>query len=140
MSTLSAFFAQNAEMEIVDELVVSERFKDEKGEPIPWKLRSMTEEENEQVRKASTKKVKGKGGVYTPEMDFNEYTARLVAMCVVYPDLKDAELLKSYGVMAAESLLKRMLLPGEYTTLLQKVQVLNGFDKSEQDLVDEVKN
>lgn len=140
MSTLSAFFAQNASTEVLDELVVSDRFKDEQGEPIPWKLRSMTEEENEHVRKASTKKVKGKGGVYTPETDFNEYTARLVTTCVVYPDLKDAELLKSYGVMGAESLLKRMLLPGEYTTLLQRVQELNGFNKSEQDMVDEVKN
>ncbi|PZM65344.1 phage tail assembly chaperone [Paenibacillus dendritiformis] len=140
MSTLSAFFAQNVEGEVTEELVVSQRFKDANGKPIPWKLRSMTEAENEQCRKAATKKVKGKGGAVTPEIDFNEYTAKLIVGSVEFPDLKNVELQQSYGVMGAEALLRKMLLPGEYTNLLQQVQALNGFDKSEQDLVDEVKN
>lgn len=140
MSTLSAFFAQNVEAEVTQELPVSNRFKDEKGNPILWKLRSMTESENEQCRKAATKQVKGKGGVVTPDIDFNEYTAKLIVASVEFPDLKNAELQQSYGVMGAEALLRKMLLPGEYTNLLQNVQALNGFDKSEQDLVDEVKN
>jgi len=139
MSTLSAFFAQNAEVEVTEKLVVSNRFKDEKGEGIEWEIRSMTEQENEQCRKAATKQIKNKG-VVTQDIDFNAYTAKLITSSVVYPDLKNAELQQSYGVMGAEDLLKKMLLPGEYTTLLQAVQGLNGFDKSEQDLVEEVKN
>ncbi|MNC83125.1 Phage XkdN-like protein [compost metagenome] len=59
---------------------------------------------------------------------------------VVYPDLKDAELQKSYGVLGADQLLRKMLLPGEYATLLQKVQSINGFDKDVNELADEVKN
>ncbi|UHA72296.1 phage tail assembly chaperone [Paenibacillus sp. 481] len=140
MSTLSYFFAQNAEPNTETTHVVSVRFKNEKGEPVAWKLRSMTEVENERCRKASTKHIKGKGGVMTPEIDFNEYTAKLIVTSVVYPDLKDAELQKSYGIMGAEALLRAMLLPGEYTSLLTKVQELNGFDQDMNDLVDEVKN
>ncbi|OPA76621.1 phage portal protein [Paenibacillus selenitireducens] len=140
MSNLSAFFAQNVPTEVVEELVVSQRFKGKEEKPIPWKIRSMTEEENAALRKASMKKIKGKGGVYSQEIDFEEYTARLVATSVVFPELKNAELQQSYGVMGAEALLKKMLLPGEYTVLLQSVQSLNGFDKSEQDLIEEVKN
>lgn len=140
MSNLSAFFAQNVEAEVTEEVVVSQRFKDKDGNAIPWKIRSMTEEENAQCRKAAMKKIKGKGGVYSQEIDFEDYTARLVASSVVYPDLKNAELLDSYGVRGPETLLRKMLLPGEYTALLQKVQAMNGFDKSDADLIEEVKN
>lgn len=136
--SLSAFFAQNAPAEIVEEVVVSERFK-EKGKPIPWKLRSMTEGENEAIRKSAQRKVKDKG-VVTTETNTDEYLAKLAVASVVYPDLKDAELQKSYGVVGADQLIKRMLLPGEYATLIQKVQEINGFDKDINELSEEVKN
>ena len=61
-------------------------------------------------------------------------------MCVVYPDLTDAELQNSYGVMGDDNLLKKMLKSGEYAALLNKVQEINGFDITTQDLVDEAKN
>ncbi|CAG7616983.1 putative protein YqbN [Paenibacillus solanacearum] len=141
MSDLSVFFAQNASIEVTEEVVVSERFKaKDSTQPVPWKLRSMTEEEDEYIRKAVTKRVKGKNGVYTTETDHNEYLAKLAVTSVVFPNLKDVDLQKSYGVLGAESLLRKMLLPGEYTTLLQKVQEINGFDKDMNELVDEVKN
>lgn len=140
MTTLSYFFAQNAEPNTEMPFIVSQRFKDDKGEPVAWTLRSMSEVENEQCRKSATKQVKGKGGVVTPEIDFNEYTAKLIVASVVYPDLKNAELQQSYGVMGAEALLRKMLLPGEYTGLLQQVQTLNGFNQDMNELVNEVKN
>ncbi|MNN89462.1 Phage XkdN-like protein [compost metagenome] len=59
---------------------------------------------------------------------------------MTFPDLKNAELQKSYGVMGAEALLHKMLLPGEYANLVQKVQELNGFDADMNELVEEVKN
>ncbi|WP_248930136.1 phage tail assembly chaperone [Paenibacillus hamazuiensis] len=140
MSDLRVFYAQNAAIDITEEVVVSERFKDEQGQPVPWKLRSMTEAENEECRKAATRRVKGKNGMYVPETNSEEYIARLVVASVVFPNLKDAELQSSYGVLGAENLLRKMLLPGEYTTLIQKVQELNGFDQDINELVDDVKN
>ncbi|MCY9528389.1 Phage XkdN-like tail assembly chaperone protein, TAC [Paenibacillus sp. cl6col] len=140
MTTLSYFFAQNAEPNTEMPFIVSPRFKDDKGEAVAWTLRSMSEVENEQCRKSATKQVKGKGGVVTPEIDFNEYTAKLIVASVVYPDLKNAELQQSYGVMGAEALLRKMLLPGEYTGLLQQVQTLNGFNQDMNELVNDVKN
>ncbi|WP_068773456.1 phage portal protein [Paenibacillus sp. FJAT-26967] len=140
MSSLSMFFAQNASVDTEETVEVSYRFKDKDGKNVSWKIRSITEEENQECRKAATRKVKGKGGMYMPEMDTNEYLARLVVASVAFPNLKDAELLKSYGVMAAEKLVVKMLLPGEYAVLLEKVQAVNGFDQSVNDLKDEVKN
>jgi hypothetical protein len=138
--SLSAFFANNVQSEITEEVVVSERFKDEDGNPIPWKLRTMTEAENEQLRKSSTKMQKQKKGMQLPDLDPDLYVAKMVVACVVYPNLKDAELLQSYGVMAADELLKKMLLAGEYATLAEKVQEINGFDKDINDLAEDVKN
>lgn len=138
--SLSAFFGNNVQSEITEEVVVSERFKGEDGKPIPWKLRAMTEAENEQIRKSSTKMQKNKNGLQMPEVNMEQYMAKMVVACVIYPNLKDAELLQSYGVMAADELLKKMLLAGEYAALAQKVQEINGFDKDINDLVEEVKN
>ncbi|MEO3944104.1 phage portal protein [Gorillibacterium sp. CAU 1737] len=139
MADLSVFFAQNAVAGAIEEFIVSDRFQED-GVPVAWKLRSMTEEENEECRKAATRRVKAKGGAMIPETNPEEYLARLAVASIVYPELKNAELQRSYGVMGAEVLLRKMLLPGEYASLVQKVQELNGFDKDMNELVDEVKN
>lgn len=140
MSDLSVFFAQNANTDVTEDFVVSERFKDKDGNPVPWKLRGLTEEENEQCRKQATRKVKGRNGIQIPETDTEEYLAKLVVASVVFPNLKDEKLQDSYGVRGAENVVRKMLLAGEYAGLVQKVQEINGFDKSMNDLVDEVKN
>lgn len=140
MSDFSMFFAGQSSAEITEEFVVSVRFKNAEGNPVAWKLRSITEEENQECRKAATRKVKGKNGVFTPEIDPNDYMAKLMVSSVIYPDLKNSELQKSYGVLGAESLLRKMLLPGEFAALGERVQALNGFDRDMTDLVDDVKN
>lgn len=140
MSDMSMFFAGNAALEVSEDFVVSERFKDAEGKPVKWKLRSITEEQNSEIRKASTRKVKGKGGIHTPELDANEYMARLMTSCVVFPDLQNADLQKSYSVKGAEVLLRKMLLPGEFAALGERVQSMNGFDQDINELMDEVKN
>lgn len=136
---LSAFFAQNVVSEQMEDFIVSERFKDKDGKSIAWKLRSMTEEENEQCRKSATKREK-KGGKYITETNPEEYIAKLVTASVLFPVLKDAALQKSYGVMGETALLKKMLLPGEYAALSMKVQEINGFDRDTNELIEEVKN
>ncbi|MNB86508.1 Phage XkdN-like protein [compost metagenome] len=140
MSEFSMFFAQNVSCDTTEEFIVSSRFKDKDGNPVPWKLRSMTEDENQECRKAATRKVKGKNGIYTPEIDANDYMAKLMTASVEYPDLKNAELQRSYGVLGAEALLRKMLLPGEFAALGERVQMLNGFATDMNELVDEVKN
>ncbi|WP_240421659.1 phage tail assembly chaperone [Paenibacillus periandrae] len=140
MSDLSAFYAQNATATVTMEFVVSERFKGKDGSPLAWQLRGMTESQNEEIRAAATKRVQVKKGVTIPETNPNEYMAKLVVASVAFPNLKDAALQDSYGVKGAEDLLRKMLLPGEYSSLVEKVQQINGFDKEMNELVDEVKN
>jgi len=140
MSDLKAFFAQNVESDLVTEVVVSKRFKDAEGNPIKWKIKAIGEEENAQYRKESTKRVQVRKGVFTQETDNEAYIGKLVEACVVFPNLKDADLQKSYNVMGADQLIKRMLLPGEYGTLVQEIQKINGFDLDIEETIDEIKN
>jgi hypothetical protein len=142
MSNLSFFLRQNAIKDNNIKYVASKRFVDDKGKPVEWEICGITSEEDEDIRKACTRKVQvpGKRGQYTPETDFNEYLGKLASRCTVNPNLNDTELQKSYGVMGSDNLLKVMLKPGEYADYLAKIQEVNGFDVTMEEMVDEEKN
>ena len=63
-----------------------------------------------------------------------------VVKAVIYPNLNDADLQDSYGVMSAEELVKRMLLPGEFDDLANAVAQALGFETSVADDVETAKN
>lgn len=142
---LSAFLAKNAiKVENVKH-VVSTRFVDENKNPIAWEIKAITSSEDEALRKSCAKRVpipgkKNQYQQYQKETDIELYLSKLAVACTVFPNLDDAELQNSYGVMGAEVLLKTMLLPGEYVDYLEKVQEVCGFDTMLQDEVDEAKN
>jgi len=142
MSNLSGFLAQNALKSDNIKYVASKRFLDDAGNPMEWEISGITSTEDEALRKDCTKRVSlpGKRNVYTPETDYNLYLGRLAAKCTVFPNLNDAELQNSYGVMSADELLKVMLKPGEYAEYLSKIQGVNGFDVTFEDAVEEAKN
>lgn len=141
MNNLSAFLAENAIKQENEKHVVSNRFVQD-GKPIEWEARAVTSQEDEEIRKNCTKNVQvpGKKNQYMPKTDYDKYIASLAVACTVFPNLNDAQLQDSYGVMGADELLKTMLLPGEYADYLQIIQKINGFDKSLEDKVDEAKN
>lgn len=141
MSNFAAFMAGNANNVENVKFVASKRFVENK-KPVEWELKAIGSDLDEAIRKECTKKVpiNGKRGQYTQETDTDKYIAKMCVNCIVYPNLNDAELQDSYGVMGAEELLKKMLLPGEYTELKAKVMEVNGYDMSMEELVDEAKN
>lgn len=73
--------------------------------------------------------------MYRQRVDTSEYQAKLMAAAVVMPDLHDAALQDSYGVMSPEELLKEMLDDaGEYADLAIKVQQISGFTTLAEDV------
>jgi hypothetical protein len=139
---LRAFMAKNFEGNQEIEFVASKRFLNHDGKPEKWYLRTITAKEDAQIRKSCTRKVPSKRarGAYIPETDINEYLSKMLAECVVHPNLNDKELQDSYGVMCASDLIAAMLNPGEYAELTKKVQEINGFDTSMEELVEDAKN
>ena len=141
MSDLSFFLAANAEKRENKKVVVSTRFKNKDGKPVPWEIRSVSLEEDEALRKSCTKKVQvtGRKNQLTTDFDANAYLLKLVARAVVYPDLNNEELQNSYGVMGAEQLLKVMLYKDEFDMLAEEVTRVTEREDI-NDLVDEAKN
>lgn len=145
---LTAFLAENAIKPESTFYVVSPRFlseeQDEQGKPLPmrWEIKPITSEEDEEIRRESTRRVlvPGKKNLYQSETDVNLYTGKLAAACTAFPNLHDKALQDSYHVKSAEALLKRMLTPGEYANYVMKIQEVCGFDIALQDEVDEAKN
>ena len=141
MSNFAVFMAGNAKNDGIVKYVASKRFVD-KGKPVEWEIKAIDSDLDEAIRKDCTKKVPvaGKRGQYTPETDTDQYIGKMCVACTVFPNLKDAELQDSYGVKTPDALLKKMLLPGEYTDYKTKVMEVNGYDMSMEELVDEAKN
>ena len=135
MSKLSAFLHPVTSDE-EKEIVISKRFVDEKGDPIPFKIRAITQAENDQIIKASKRSVKV-NGVMQEKLDTTEMSRRLVVEGTVYPDFRDSELCNGYGTMNPYEVPGKMLLAGEYSNLLAEINKLSGFDV---DVEEEAKN
>lgn len=142
MGSLSCFLAQNAVPVENITHAASKRFLGADKKPVKWEIRCITSEEDEAIKKSCTKRVpvQGRKGMFVPETDYTAYVGKLAAACTVFPDLSNSELQDSYHVMGSDVLLKKMLTPGEYNEYLAKVQEVNGFDISVNDMVDEAKN
>ena len=134
MSSLKAFL--NPILVENKEVIISNRFQDN-GKPVPFVIKPISEKENELLLRKYTKKDKRTG---QEVLDRTAYSHALVAAAVVYPDLKNAELQKAYGVLGEVELLNAMLTIGEYATLSQAVTELSGLDEDINDLIEDAKN
>ena len=97
-------------------LILSERFGG------PFKVAGVSEEENAALRAACRRR--SENGV---AFDRERYLKKLAAAAVREPDLKDAALQQSWGVLGEEALLSKMLTAGEFAKLLVAVERVCGF-------------
>ena len=136
-----AFLAGAARQVENVKFAVSDRFI-ENGQPALWEIRAITPKEDEKLRKGCVvpRPVPGRRNMFSYETDMDTYLGKLAAACTVYPNLHDAELQESYGVLSAEDLLKAMLTMGEYNDYIWRIQEINGQEKTLQEKVDEAKN
>lgn len=140
---LRAFLKGNAKPIEDIKMVVSKRFVDNEGNPIPWILRQLTGKESNNLRKKHTKKIKNKLGRIEEQFNSEAYQEEFITSSVIFPDLTDAEVQQSYGALGAYDLLQKMLSADELANLQIKV---SGFaeeeilDNSMDNLVNEAKN
>lgn len=134
MSNLKDFLLPPVE-EITKEVRPSSRFK------TPFIIRSVTEEENAELKKANTKaKWNKKMGRTETDIDQNSYVADLMIKSITVPDLNAKEMQEHYKTLgSARQTLRKMLSAGEFNTLLDQIQEISGFDVSLEDLKDEAK-
>ena len=108
------FYRENRQDRMEREVILSERLAADGGQMV-FRIRPMSQRENEDIWRRCGE-------------DEKRYERTVLAESVVFPDLKDAELQNSYGVVGAERLLGKLLLAGEYDWLKQAVEEINGGD------------
>ena len=141
---LQAFFMQNASQPEKVERVISKRFKDGEGNPIPFEFKAITPSKDAELRQKSiVKKPITQGprkGQFEQDFQQAKYLNLLTIETIVFPDFKNAELQGSYGVYGEEDLFNLMLTPAEVSEAHVAAQEANGYEVSMPDLVEEVKN
>lgn len=134
------FFQENIKTEI-EKMVVSKRIKDDKGKPIEWTIRPIGGDELDRLRIESTRKVQNrKTGKIEKQVDQELLNKKILVAAVVEPNLKDEQLLQNYKVISPEDVLGKMLLFGEQTNLTLFVNEISGFDISQDEIIDDLKN
>lgn len=124
MSKLSAFL-HPVKVSLEKEIVISDRFQDEKGNPVAFKIRSITQEENENLLKKA-RRVRKVNGQLQEYSDSTDYSRSMVVAATVEPDFSSKEMCEAYGVLDPNLVPGKMLLTGEYTKLLQAIVELSG--------------
>lgn len=142
MSKNMAFFMKGKAAEVKEEeVIITRRYKDEKGEPIPFVMKPLSTKRIDELEAECTKPEIKKGKKVGEKLDSKRFSLRIAIESTVYPDFRDAELLKSYGLTDPVDVARSVLsVGGEYMEWLQAANRINGFDESEDDLIDEVKN
>ena len=140
--SFNAFMAQN--VKLVDsekEIIVSDRFTNEDGSVAKFKIRTILSGEDAKMRQKCMMRVPvpGRPGLFQDKFDSLAYIRELVVKSLVEPDLANAELQESYGVMGEEALLDKMLTAAEYNVLSEEVQNLNSITPI-QESIEEAKN
>lgn len=126
MSVLQAFLHPVTTEETKD-IIISKRFLDEDGNPVPFTIRTISQERNNKLMKANTRS-KVVNGQRVELFDNAGYTNSLIIACTVQPDFEDEEMCKAYGCVDPKSVPEKMLYGGEYSTLAQEILQFNGFD------------
>ncbi|MBR2383053.1 MAG: phage portal protein [Anaerotignum sp.] len=106
------FYRENRKDRGEREVLLTERLAKDGGQML-FRIRPMSQRENEDIWLRCGE-------------DEKRYEGAVLAESVVFPDLKDAALQNSYGVVGAERLLKKLLLAGEYDRLRMAVEEING--------------
>ena len=139
--SLSAFMRPNVEQIENTKYAASSRFKGEDGKPLEWEICCISADEYARIRSGCIRQeqVPGKKKQFTQRLDTYEFQSKVCARCTVFPDLNNAELQNSWGVLRPEELVGAMLIGGEFDNYVAEVFRINGF-KAEDELVGEAKN
>ena len=132
MSTIKSFLKQNKKH--------SENIKlklDSFDEEI--ELRIITGREYDRIQDKCYVNRAGLKGRQEPKLDMAKFNNLLCSASMVVPDLQDAELQASYGVVGEQDLYGEMFTFAEHLKILNAITSTSGFNDFNE-LVDEAKN
>lgn len=134
MSNLSAFMNPIYTEKTV-KVVISDRFVDENGEPIPFTIKSLSHKAFESIRRRSHKDVMI-NGKKNQVIDNELFFCRLAVESCIDPDFRNEELCHRYGCEDPVSCPANMLMEGEIYKLGKAILALNGMDEESPEMGD----
>lgn len=118
------------------EIVVSDRFIDEEGNPIPWKFRLLSAKEIDDLKNGAIVQ-KNKSAF---RVDTKKLTIGTISETIIYPNLKSEELQNAYGVINISELLDKMLEGREYERFTDRLMKAQGFMDDPDVIIGDAKN
>lgn len=135
MSKLSAFLHPAVAED--KEIIISDRFRDEEGKVVPFKIKALTQEEVDAITKSCTTVKRDRSGKESRSFDSARFTKALVVAGTVEPDFRAKEICDAYSVLDPLMVPGKMLLAGEYAKLGDAIAELSGIN---DDVEEEAKN
>ena len=118
------------------EIVVSDRFVDEDGNPVAWTFRLLSAKEIDDLKNAAIVK-KNKSLL---KVDTKKLIVDTISETIIYPNLKSEELQNAYGAMNISELLDKMLEGREYERFTDKLMKAQGFMDDPDVIIGDAKN
>lgn len=118
------------------EIIVSDRFVDEDGNPIAWTFRLLSAKEIDELKNAAIVK-KNKSLL---KVDTKKLIVDTISETIIYPNLKSEELQNAYGAMNISELLDKMLEGREYERFTDKLMKAQGFMDDPDVIIGDAKN
>ena len=118
------------------EIIVSDRFVDEEGNPLAWKFRLLSAKEIDELKNAAIVN-KNKSLL---KVDTKKLIVDTISETIIYPNLKSEELQNAYGAMNISELLDKMLEGREYERFTDKLMKAQGFMDDPDIIIGDAKN
>ena len=130
---LVSFLQKNPVDELEKEVSIPGRLAEYK-----FKIKPMTQKEFYKYQQIATTVIPGKN----KDVKFNSgrFNELVIVNHVTYPNFKDVALLTNAGVNTPEEYLNKFFLAGELANLSDEISKLSGFETTDNELEDEVKN
>ncbi len=132
MKSLTAFLNPKRKPNL--KFILSDAFQDEKGNPILWEMRQLTAAEGMEMQKELQSK------------EYMDIMLAYVANSLVYPDLRDAELLKGLSqregrsILSPTEALRVMVTDAELAKLVDEYTRFNDLTGDFSKKAEEAKN
>lgn len=135
MSSLNAFLNPKNDGKEKIKLVVSDRFKDEKGKPAHIVIKSITQYENDLLLKRCRVRNKNSNGVVNEQLDAMKYQDELILYCIEEPNFRSEEFTKAMGVLDPIEGIKKLFTPNEYLKIVAEItKMVSDYNVSEDDV------
>lgn len=136
MSSLQEILNLNVVENITHYVEISNRLKDKNGDNLKFKIRPISFEELNRLKRKSTFIDKNGQAI----IDEGKLNTLCIIESTLEPSFKDIKSMEKLNINTPEQYLNRVLLAGEIERLIKEILIISGFMESIDELVCDIKN